>query len=42
MGGWVRGCREVGGHGYFGWMGGLGVWGVGWACSNREDGWDVV
>ena len=29
MGGWVRGCREVGGRGYFGWMGGFGALG-GW------------
>ena len=25
MGGWVRICREVGGCGYLGWMGGFGA-----------------
>ena len=29
MGGWVKDCREVGGRGYFGWMGGFGALG-GW------------
>ena len=27
MGGWVRGCREVGGRVYFGWKGGFGALG---------------
>ena len=42
MGGWVRGCREVGGRGYSGGWVGLVRLGVGWAWSNRDDLWDGV
>ena len=44
VGGWVRGCREVGGRGYFGWMGGFGAlegW-VGVLKSGESVGWCVT
>ena len=44
MGGWVRGCREEGGRGYFGWMGGFGAVGgwVGVVKSGGSVGWCVT
>ena len=44
MGGWVRGCREEGGRGYFGWMGGFGALGgwVGVVKSGGSVGWCVT
>ena len=44
MGGWVRGCKEVGGRGYLGWMGGFGAlagW-VGVVKSGGSVGWCVT
>ena len=44
MGGWVRGCREVGGRGYFGWKGGYGAledW-MGVVKSRGSAGWCVT
>ena len=39
--GWVRGCREVGGRGYFGWMCGVGALegGVGVVKLGGSVGW---
>ena len=37
VGGWVRGSREVGGRGYFGWMGGFGPLG-GWVGVVKSEG----
>ena len=44
MGGWVRSCGEVGGRGYFGWMGGFSAmagW-VGVVKSWKSVGWCVT
>ena len=44
MGGWVRGCREEGGRGYFGWKGGYGAlrdW-AGVVKSRGSVGWCVT
>ena len=43
MVGWKRGFREVGGRGYFGWMGGYGAMGgwVGVVKSGGSVGWRV-
>ena len=42
VGGWVRGSREVGGLGYFGWMGGFGALGYWVGVVKLGSRWDGV